>query len=120
MDWFSALRSLPPTCRAVHHQPLTVRYSRASQKLAYIIDNSVFLGQQQDPERPHAMLIAVWAPPPVGRGSGIYACFRIRQEDGVVTSATLYCFYDGTDGSPSIKSEETGYRFALQHGFEKP
>lgn len=120
MDWFSALRHLPTTSRGVHHHPLTARYTRASQKLAYIIDNSVFLGQKPDPERRHAVLIAVWAPPSTGRGSGFFACFRIRHSDGVATSATLYCFYDGTDGSPSLKSEETAHLFAHKHGFERP
>jgi hypothetical protein len=105
---------------AVHHHPLTARYTRASQKLAYIIDNSVFLGQRPDPERPHAMLIAVWAPPSTGRGSGFYACFRIRHADGAATSATLYCFYDGADGSPSLKSVEAAHHFAHKHGFVRP
>jgi hypothetical protein len=120
VDWLSALRSLPLASRAVHHHPLTARYSRASQKLAFIIDNSVFLGQKPDPERPHAMLIAVWTPPSTGRGSGYYACFRIRYADGAAMSATLYCFYDGTDGSPSLKSEETALHLARKHGFESP
>ncbi|MBU0608698.1 MAG: hypothetical protein KKI08_12490, partial [Armatimonadetes bacterium] len=96
------------------------RYSRASQKLAYIIDNCLFLGQQADPERPHAMLVAVWAPPSTGKGSGLYACFRIRFTEDQATSAILYCFYDGTDGSPSLKSAETAFHLARKHGFEAP
>ena len=120
MDWFSALCSLPPTCRAVRHRPLTPRYARASQKLAYIIDSCQFLGQQPDPERRHAMLVAVWAPPSTGRGSGYYACFRIRFSKDNATSAILYCFYDGTDGSPPLKSAESASHFARKHGFEAP
>ena len=120
MDWFSALLSLPPTRRTVRHRPLTPRYARANQKLSYLVRNSVFLGQQPDPERQNAVLVATWAPASTGRGSGFYACFRIRHADGKATSAILYCFYDGRDGSPSFKSEESARLFARQNGFEAP
>ena len=120
MNWFSTLRNLPPSCRAVSHQPLTPRYSRANQKLDYLISNGVYLGCRADPERRNVVLIAVWAPPSTGRRGGYYACFRIRLEEEKASWAILYCFYDGTDGSPSFKTEESAALFARTNGFEEP
>ena len=45
----------------------------------------------------------MWAPPGHGRGPGYYCCFRIYHPQGETLFALLFCFYDGTEGSPGFK-----------------
>jgi hypothetical protein len=77
----------------------------------------MFLGVQHDPERIGAVLLATWSPPGHGRGSGYYACFRIFFQDGTATFAALYCFYDGTERSVSLRSASAALAYALRHHF---
>ena len=61
--------------------------------------------------------IAVWAPPDAGKRSGHYGCFRVFFKGGEVLSAVLFCYYDGTEGSPGFTSREKGASFRQTTGF---
>lgn len=117
MDWIEELRRLPPERRAVWHQPETPRYTKARQKLSYLVRQSVLLGEQPDPERASAHLLALWAPPESGSGAGYYSCFRVFLEEGVLTFAVLYCLYDGSERSPGFRSLDAARGYAEAHGF---
>jgi hypothetical protein len=56
------------------------------------------------PEYDWRIEIAVWAPSAQGLGPGYYACFRIFIEDGIATTAVLFCFYDGNESSPNLST----------------
>lgn len=117
MDWLDALRQLPSGAVQVRHSPPTPRYGRAARSVPHLLRSGVILGTQPDHERPHALLLAVWAPSTSRRSRGYYACFRLRFTDDSLSAAVLYCFYDGRDNSPALGSPETAALFARQHGF---
>lgn len=118
MDWLALLRGIPEERRLVMHEPETPRYRQARMRLRYIVDSAEYLGMQCDPERERAVLVAVWAPPGHGRGAGYYCCFRIFfGEDGMPTFAVMYCFYDGTERSVSLKSLSAARAYARRHRF---
>ena len=118
MDWLALLRAIPEERRIVMHQPETPRYRRARTRLRYVVDSAEYLGVQTDPERSDAVLVAVWAPPGHGRGAGYYCCFRIFfGEGGVPEFAVMYCFYDGSERSVSLKSLSAALAFARGHHF---
>lgn len=117
MDWLEEIRRLPPQRRAVWHQPETPRYSKARQKLAFVIRESQFLGVKRDEENPSAILTALWAPPGHGSGPGFYSCFRVFLEDKKAIFAVMYCFYDGTEGSPGFRALQPAIAFAESNGF---
>lgn len=115
--WLELLRQLPPDRRAVVHKPPTERYGIAYQKLHYVVRNALFLGTQPDAERPGSFLLAVWASPSDGRGFGYYCCFRLYFEEGDITFAAMYCFYDGTRKSPGFKTFDAALSYAQSNGF---
>ena len=119
MDWLEELRRLAPDQRAVWHQPETPRYAKARQKLAYLIRAAQLLGCQPDPERSESTLVAVWAPPERGSGTGYYGCFRVFTEEKRPVFAVLYCFYDGTERSPGFKSLGAAVAYAEAQGFRE-
>lgn len=118
MDWLGQIRGLPSRAVGVHHEPLTPRYRRAGIKLRYILIKSTVLGARTDPERrDSAIEIACWAPPGHGRGPGYYTCFRLFFEGDLLTRATLYCFYDGSQDCPGFKALESAQAYAESNGF---
>ena len=48
-----------------------------------------------------------------------YCCFRLYLEDDVVTGASLFCFYDGTESSPSLRSLYEAEAYARANQFAK-
>ena len=118
-SWWEAVKGLPETHRFVAHEPETPRYARARQKLRYLIRKGEYLGSTGVPEDEGWVEIAVWAPPEQGRDPGYYGCFRLFIEDGVVTGAVLFCFYDGTESSPSLSTLQEAQAFARANGFLK-
>jgi len=118
-DWWEAVKDLPAGHRFVTHEPETRRYARARQKLRYLIREGVCLGSSGPPESDGRIEIAVWAPPDQRRGPGYYGCFRLFLESAVVTGAVLFCFYDGTESSPSLSSLQDAQAFAQANGFVK-
>jgi len=118
-DWFGQLQKLPNSRVVVSHRPSTPRYDRAASKRTYIIREGRYLGVRAAESSPEiAIEIAVWAPNPLGRDAGFYACFRLYHRAGVVGLAQLFTFYDGTEKSVAIKSFESAFAFASSHGFK--
>ena len=118
-DWLAAIRGLPTTRRAVVHEPETPRYSHARLKLRHLINRGVYLGSLDNPERQREIEVAVWAPHQTGRTIGYYGCFRIFLDtQGNALSAILFCFYDGTEGSPGLNLADAR-SFAKEQGFKK-
>ena len=117
--WWEAVKTLPDTHRFVAHEPETPRYARARQKLRYLMRKGEYLGSSSAPPDEGRIEIAVWAPPDQGRGPGYYGCFRLFIEDGVTTGAVLFCFYDGTESSPSLSTLQDARAFARANGFVK-
>ena len=120
MDCIAELQALGPEQIFVQHFPMTPRYGRAAQKLRYILRASSVLGQRAvaDPGI-DAVEVAVWAPPPYGRGHGYYVCFRVFMEDGQPSAAVLFCFYDGTGKSPGFRSMSSAMAYAVAQGFQR-
>ena len=118
-DWWEAVRELPATNRFVAHEPETPRYARARQKLRYLIREGVYLGLIRRQEDEINVEIAVWAPPDQRRGPGYYGCFRLYIEESVPAGAVLFCFYDGTESSPSLPTLQDAQAFARENGFMK-
>lgn len=119
-DWFQSLRSLDDGKRAVLHQPETARYARARSKMGYLLASASPLGVRLPPEGPPgAVELACWARPTAGRGHGYFAIFRLlRNAEGApVEFAILFCFYDGTEGSPGFRSLGAAQLHAESTGF---
>ena len=116
-SWWEAVKGLPETNRFVAHEPETPRYARARQKLRYLIRAGEYLGATDAPEHDRRIEIAVWAPSAQGWGPGYYACFRLFIEDGVATTAVLFCFYDGNESSPCLPNLQDAQAFAEVNGF---
>lgn len=119
MNWLEALQALSSRQRAVEHQPETPRYARARTKLRYLVERAIYLGERPNPLHQNCVEIAVWVPPGHGRGPGYYGCFRMYLEDNMPVFAVLFCFYDGTEGSPGFRSLDAAGVFAVENGFEK-
>ena len=121
VDWLEQLRTLPPQRRLVHHEPETARYRRARRYLDHVVRKSSCLGQRPAAEGPeHAVEVALWCRSPVGRGCGFYSGIRVYVIESAVALAVLFCFYDGLDASPCIKSAEGAESYARTHGYEVP
>ena len=119
IDWWETVKGLPSRHRFVAHEPETPRYARARQKLRYLMREGIYLGSIGTHGVESRIEIAVWAPPDQRRGPGFYGCFRLFIEDAVTTGAVLYCFYDGTESSPSLSTLQDAQAFARANGFEK-
>lgn len=117
MNLLEEIQGLPRTRRAVQHEPETPRYARARAKLEYVVREAVYLGTRGAEREPEAVEIAVWARPGHGQGFGYYCCFRLFLDKGTVRWAVLFCFYDGTEGSPGFKSVDAARAYARSHGF---
>lgn len=118
-SWWDAVNQLSAAHRFVDHQPETPRYIRARQKLSYLIREGVYLGCAHRVPSDDRVEIAVWAPPADGKGPGYYCCFRLYLEDDVVTYASLFCFYDGTESSPSLSNLHEADAYARANQFSK-
>jgi hypothetical protein len=115
--WWDAVSQLPPSHQIVAHEPETPRYQRAGQKLRHVVREGVYLGLSGDPDD-GLLEIAVWAPSDRGRGPGYYCCFRLFIEEGLVSAAVLFAFYDGTDeSSPGFSTLQEARAFARSNGF---
>lgn len=117
-DWLAEVRKLPADRVFVQHNPPTPRYGRAQTKLSYVIREAVLLGTRAVPHHPSRLEIAAWARRPSGRGYGYYVCFRLFFALRELNVGVLFCFYDGTDGSPGFKSVDAASQFAASQGFE--
>ncbi|MDQ3232465.1 MAG: hypothetical protein M3Q07_11635 [Pseudobdellovibrionaceae bacterium] len=118
-DWLAELQKLPLSKIAVAHEPMTARYARAIDKRAYVIREGNYLGSRAI-DFSNAIEVAIFAENPEGRKkSGFYSCFRIfHDSDQTPLLALLFCFYDGTESSPTIKSLEAAQAFAREGGFQ--
>ena len=87
----------------VMHQPDTPRYARARQKLRFLVDRGSLLGVRRG-EQPGTVEVAAWAPPGHGRGPGYYFCLRIVRVGQIPERAVLFCFWDGTESSPTFRT----------------
>ncbi len=118
--WFQVLIALRDDQRAVLHQPETARYSRARTKLGYLLVNASPLGiRAGEGGRDSAIELACWARPSTGRGHGYLAIFRLLLEEGQAVFAILFCFYDGTEGSPGFRSLSAAATHARSTGFSE-
>ncbi|MDA0746934.1 MAG: hypothetical protein O2954_10470 [bacterium] len=117
MDWLKEIEKLSPRQRAVQHEPETPRYAHARGKLRYLIASGRYLGERRVENRRWEIEIAVWAPPERKRNPGYYGCFRIYFKGNEVIFAVLFCFYDGTEGSPGFRSLESARAYARSEGF---
>lgn len=115
--WWDAVKQLSAAHRFVDHQPETPRYALARQKLPYLVREGVYLGRANRVD--DRVEIAVWAPSPDGRGPGYYGCFRLYIEDDMVMYASLFCFYDGTESSPSLRTLQEAEAYARSNQFAK-
>lgn len=116
-DWLTALRGLNEESVFVQHNPPTPRYGRAAAKLEHIIHRSVLLGSRRH-DLSTATEIALWTPPTPGSRTGLYACFRLYLDEfEMPDTALLFCFYDGTGGSPAFRSRLAAAAYALDQGF---
>ena len=118
-DWWDAVKQLSAAHRFVDHQPETPRYAQARQKLPYLIREGVYLGCSHRASSDDCVEIAVWAPPADGRGPGYYCCFRLYLVEDVVMYASLFCFYDGTESSPSLRNLHEAEAYARANLFTK-
>lgn len=118
-DWLVKLKNLSLDKIAVAHEPMTPRYARAIDKRSYVIREGVYLGSREI-DFSSAIEVAIFAENPMGRKkSGFYACFRIFYDiDKIPLLALVFCFYDGTESSPTIKSVEAAQVFAREGGFQ--
>ncbi len=114
--WWAAVGQLSASQRFVAHEPETPRYARARQKLRLVLRTGEYLGCLNPSDADHLMEIAVWSPPE-RRGAGYYCCFRLFLDDGMVTSAVMFAFYDGTESSPGLSTIEEARAFAQANGF---
>jgi len=117
-DWLGSLRKLPLDLVSVAHQPITPRYSRALDKRIYLLREGVLLGERSTGYK-QAVEVAIFAENPNGnKKPGYYACLRIfLDEKKAVSSAVVFCFYDGTERSPGFKSVDSALKYALEGGF---
>jgi hypothetical protein len=116
----NGLRTLPSHAIDVIHEPMTPRYARAMQMRMWLARSGIIVGQKKISHQ--AKEVAVWLENPIGRKrAGLYACFRIyySEKKGAV-SATLFCFYDGTEQSPVILSLQSAQALASRFNYEKP
>jgi hypothetical protein len=118
-DWLVKIQNLPLNKIAVAHEPMTPRYARAIDKRSYVIREGIYLGSRMIAFS-NAIEIAIFAENPMGRKkSGFYSCFRIFYDsDQIPLLALLFCFYDGTESSPTIKSLDAAQAFAREGGFQ--
>ena len=117
-NWLDELKKLPEEYISVQHNPMTARYSRAINKLWLILGRGQVVGKTNLDEKRSTKEIAVWCESPEGKRCGYYGCFRIFcNKQGVPLTATMYCFYDGTEQSPCLKSRENATTYAKDHGF---
>lgn len=119
-DYFKLLIALGPAQRAVLHEPETARYSRARTKLNYLLAHATPVGiRVPGGDSSTSVELACWARPSGGRGYGYFAIFRLSRSRGNVVFATLFCFYDGTEGSPGFRSLTAADAYAQATGFTK-
>ena len=81
------------------------------------LERGIYLGERPHDTLDNAIEIAVWAPPVQQRGPGYYACFRLYLELGAPAFVVLFAFYDGTDASPALNSEDAARSYAQNQGF---
>lgn len=117
MPWLQRLKALPEARLLVQHEPETPRYARARDKLDYLLRESSLLGTRAA-DYPQALELAFWAPHPRGRESGYYWCARAFLDDQTaLVGAVVFCFWDGTEASPSFKSIDAAQSHATSDGF---
>lgn len=116
-NWMADLRTLPDTHLTVQHNPMSLRYSRALNKLWLVVRDGQLLGHREMDR--HISEIAVWCNSGVEKRCGYYACFRIFYDKiDNASSAIMFCFYDGTEKSPCMKSVSSAQTYAKSEGFK--
>ena len=117
-DYLSDLRSLPLRQVAVRHEPMTKRYQYAAEKMERILDNSAYVGMHAV-SLPHVIEVALFLENERNtKKPGWYSCFRLfYSTDERILSATLFCFYDGTEKSPAIYSLDAARAYAKDGGY---
>ena len=114
--WTQAVR-LPRRLFFVLHEPETERYARAREYLKFLKESGKLLGQRIPADEIDGLEVALWAPPPDGRGPGFYFCVRLYFDEGKVSLARLFCFYDGSERSPGFRTLDAAGAFASSNGF---
>jgi hypothetical protein len=94
----------------IRHNPMTKRYLiQASASLQRLLDKGKVLGWRLIPskyERSVELSLFVDAALDIEKDCGLYGCFRIHYDRGRPFEATFFCFYNGEDKSPCIKSRD--------------
>lgn len=114
----SEIQRLPPEQVRVEHEPATPRYSRATQKIRYVLRVGSLVGTRMEIEDGNPLELAIWVPAPSGSGCGLYPCWRVWSHEGQSALAIMFTFYDGTEKSPCIKSTNSARDFAKKNDFE--
>ena len=111
-------------CLVVEHVPKSKRYNRAESLLDYIARHSAVLGTRKTDERgrENAVEVALWSKNPRGQGCGLYVVIRFFYEKKASPHpywGALFCFYDGSDSSPCLRSPESARAYAASQGYEE-
>ena len=106
----------------VEHVPNSKRYNRAESLLSYIVKHSTVLATKKSDERnrENAVEVALWSRNPRGQGCGLYVVVRLFFEKETSSRpywGELFCFYDGSDKSPCLRSCENARAYARNNGY---
>ena len=121
-DWLKDIRNLSPEQIIVRHLPPTDRYMfSAAAALQRVLTSGEVLGWRELSGEPKKCIeVVVWTSS-LNRGEcGLYVCCRLHYGDKQsATSATIFCFYDGTEKSPCFKGKSEAIqamkKWALTH-----
>lgn len=120
---FSELRRLMEKDKSqvfVHHEPWTARYIRAERDLKRIIFQGRLIGFKSAQKGGPGFELVVWNDKDFEERYGLYSVFRIYlQDNGKMSSAILFCFYDGKDkSSEKFRTETLAREFLKSLGYE--
>ncbi len=121
-DWLEDLRGLSTEKVIVRHHPSTDRYLfSAAAGLPRVLSEGEAIGWRElNGESKECVELVIWTPP-LNRGDcGLYVCGRLYFDaKSSPISATIFCFYDGTEKSPCYKTKDEAIhamkRWALKH-----
>ena len=104
----------------VHHEPWTARYIRAERDLKRVVFQGRLIGSKRVQSGEPGFEIVVWNDQDFEERYGLYSVFRIyAQDNGKISSAILYCFYDGKDkSSEKFRTEASAREFMKGFGYE--
>jgi hypothetical protein len=122
VDWLFAINALHQDGQfAIQHEPAdTPRYEMARTQYPYVLRCSKLLGiRPAVGHEDYAIELATWCPSPTGLRCGFYCVIRVVLDGGNPRWATLFCFWDGTYGSPCFREFSSAKAFALTKGYQE-